>query len=266
MSTQLQETSKKQGGGGVAVQGQTPITAFGTPVSLGKSAGAGTNCAVYLTVGNDAAYGNAILSFYVYMQGFAVLYATETIDPAVAIAQANVVFATGGVAAEEWEVFLTLAGPTLPAQSVLRSSIIASGVENTAPTGGSGGGPIVWQNTYTGPSHNVTVNFGVPLVGETTTFDVLVEARVMSSGVDPVGASISTVARYAWENVAGAVALVPVSLSAPDTSFDALWGAFTSSVGASGAHSQVHFGIPAGIDPSTVTEVTISLIPLVADP
>jgi hypothetical protein len=87
-------------------------------------------------------------------------------------------------------------------------------------------------------------------------------ARSASSNADPVGASFSTEATYAWENRAGFVALIPLILNSPNTSYDPLYATLAASVAASSGQAQVVFQLPSTLDPSTVTSVTISLVPI----
>jgi len=261
MPSALEEVSRATGGGGVAVVGNTNLTQTKTPISLGKTSGPGTNVFLYLNTEKDPAYNGATIQFYVNMQGFKVLWDELTFSAADIAAQTNTVALTGGAAAEAWEVYIILAGSAVP-KAPLRTSLIAFGVEIEGGAGGTPSGNLTFQGTFVGPGAGMTVGFNAPGLNDSTTYAVTVMARVQSSAVDPVGATFSSEAVFAWENVAGIVSLVPVILSAPNTSSDAALAATATSVGATGGQATVTFALPGTLDPTTHTEVTIELIPL----
>ena len=128
----LEQVSLKQGGGGVALKGNTNLTQVGVPISLGKTAGPGTGCVIFLGTNRDAAYNDCVLSFYVMIQGREVLFGTFTVDAAHVAANTNIEHRLTGCAAESWEVRITLFA-TVPA-APLQTSIMAFGVENIQGT------------------------------------------------------------------------------------------------------------------------------------
>jgi hypothetical protein len=257
----LEQVSLKQGGGGVALKGNTNLTQVGVPISLGKTAGPGTGCVIFLGTNRDAAYNDCVLSFYVMIQGREVLFGTFTVDAAHVAANTNIEHRLTGCAAESWEVRITLFA-TVPA-APLQTSIMAFGVENIQ-TGGQDDG-LTFSGSYVGPGAGATIGFSAPPLDESGTYVVTVEARIESSAVDPVDDTFSTEGVFAWKNIAGVVSLVPVVLSAPNTSSDASLAATTAGVGAGGGLAEVTFALPGTLDATTHTTVTISLLPLVTE-
>jgi hypothetical protein len=257
--TELEQSSVKQGGGGVALRGKTNLSMVGVPISLGKTPGSGTSATFYLVTNKDPAYYNAVVTAYVYMNGKRVKYGTYTLSAATVSNNTNLQAIFRGCASETWECAITLVSG-IPAEA-LEWSLIGNGVENIDLASESNA--LTSLTTYTGPgTAPVTIGFNAPPLNETATYLVLVQARVESSLVDPVGDSFSTEAVYAWKNIGGVVSLLPVILSAPNTSYDATFATMTASVGAGAGQAEVTFELPATLDASTVTEVLVALVPI----
>jgi hypothetical protein len=254
--TRLEEVSEQQGGGGVATRFNTTLTQVGVPIAIGKSPKSGTACSVWLTTLRDPAYYGAKLSVRVVMRGHAVEFDSITLTPARVAANQQLVQTFGNCAAEYWEAYIQLAA-TVPAKA-LQSFILAHGVENVEPVGGGSGG-LSYTGTVTGPSAGATIGFDAPDLNTGSTYLVTVMMSIESSAVDTPGQTFSTEGVFAWKNVAGVVSLVPVLLSAPNTSSDPQLAASTTSVGAAGGQATVTFETPATLDPSTIVNVSILL-------
>lgn len=260
--TDAESASYAQGGGGVALPFTTTLGQVGLPISVGLTPSSGTQCDVYLNTGKDTAYNNAVLGFYATTDGRAVLYGTYTLSAAEVAGDGNIVKTLGGVAAEQWEVRITLAA-TLPAAN-LSSVVIAYGVEDEQTNSTIIPGSIQKTTTLQGPSAAVTLPLsGAPPLNTTGSYIVVAQARVISSSVQAVGDSFSTEAVYTWKNIGGVVTLVPVVLSATNTSTDASLTTTTVAAGVSGGAAALTITLPASLDASTKVQVTASLTPLV---
>lgn len=258
------DVSLSQGGQGVSLLNRLPLTQQGVPIPLGESPGPGTNCSITLNTNNDHAYDNALLTFWVDVQGHQSEYTSITITPADNANQTSLVYSVSGFAADYWKVFITLEGGAhgpLPAVPLL-TSITAMGVENV-PQNLSGDPLLYGPVDFTGPSAAGMAVFSVP--AGLTEYSVSVLMRIISSSVDNLQNSFSTQAVYSWENIAGAVTLVPPVLLAPNTSNDALMVDASTTAGSTGTQASVAFVTPSGIDPSSVVAVTVTLLPLAYD-
>lgn len=257
----LEGVSESQGGGGNFLRGNTTLTQAGVRVPLGRTPRGGTWTSFVFTCGNDTAYDNAKIEVATVQQGHEVIFSSFTISPAKNAAQSQLVFDAGNTAAEYFQIYITLQA-TVPV-AALQWEVCASGRENLS-NGGGGINGLSYQATFVGPGlAPVFALFpGAAPLNETGTYQVVMQARIESSGVDPVGASMSTEAVYAWENTAGTITLVPVILSAPNTSTDAALTGTTALATVHAGQASVEFQLPGTLDASTVTAVEITLIPL----
>jgi hypothetical protein len=246
MSAELLSLSKIQGGRGVGLRNQTNLTQSGTPISLGKSPGAGTGCTVTLATNGDAAYDDAVISFFVEQFGRLALFSTITIDPALNAANLTLVYSAAGFAADYWNVSIQLAGG-LPAASLF-SSISATGVEDLSGTGGGGGGvtgvtgtaPIV-SSGGTAPAISITpatdtaagsmsaadklkldgLAAGVTAVGATapiTSTGGTTPTIAIVPATDSVAGSMSAADKTKLDGITGGAAVASVGATAPITS------------------------------------------------
>lgn len=257
--SRLEELSHSQGGRGVALRGQGPLGQLATELELGRSPGPGTLCTVFLGTLNDTAYDGATLNFYVQQFGVLALFGSVTISAADNANQPALTYTVSGCAADHWEVRIILNGATTLAS--LFSSVSAGGVENLPQGGNATGSSLTWTETFTGPGGTGPALFTLP--SGTSVYIVTFNARIVSSLVDPVGDSYVTSETDAWQNTAGVVTYMIPSLSAPMVAPGSIMS--TTSVGpatSSGTQAEIPFTLPAGLDPSTVTEVAVTLLPL----
>lgn len=260
MMSTLENVSESQGGGGNFLRGKTPLTQVGVRVPLGRTPRGGTWMSLILETNHDVAYDNALIEVATAMQGHEVIFDSFTVSPAKNAAQATLVFDAGNTASEYFNVYLTLQAVVPAAQ--LQWEVCASGRENLSDLGKNAG--LTYLATFIGPGlAPVFATFvGAAPLNETGTYEVVLQARVESSSVDPVGASLSTEAVYAWENVAGTITLVPVILSSPNTSTDATFTGTTAVATVHAGQASIEFQLPGTLDASTVTAVEITLVPI----
>ncbi len=256
--------SVRQGGRGVALRNTGKLTQIGNPISIGTSPGQGTYASIFLATNNDHAYDNAVITWYVKQFGRLAQFATTIIDPADNANQPYLVYTVGGFASEFWEATITLTSATLPAVQLF-NSVTAFGVEDIPPGGGGGtfpfSAPVVFSETFTGPGGSgaaLLPTTGLP--AGTSTWIVTVTMRVVSSGVDPVGASYVTSETFAWESVAGVASLVPILTASPFSASDAIMAtAVIPDPTATGNQAEIPFTLPTGLNAATVTKVTVSM-------
>jgi hypothetical protein len=257
---ELRSLSLTQSGRGVGLRNRTVLTQLGTPISLGKSPGAGTSCTLELGTNFDTAYDNAVISWFVTQLGHIALMGTTTIDPAYNAANTALVYTQAGFACDFWSITIQLAGGTLPA-APLYSSLIANGVENAGQASGAAAS-LFFSESFTGPSQAGSALFTVP--DGLSTYLVTLQMYVTSGA--HAGDAASTEAVYAWKSVAGVVSLVPGVLTAPSTSYDAFMSTgATPTPGSSGAQAEVSFTTPSGLGAGEVVLVTVSLTPVGED-
>jgi hypothetical protein len=255
----LRSLSDAQGGFGVSAKQQTTITQIGVETSIGESPTGGTNCSVFLACNSDHAYDNAVVSFYAVHFGRRALWSQVTISPAANAAQKALLLTAVGFAGDAWEVTLTLAGGTTPA-NFLQSSIQAGGKEIPGAGGGTATGTIVEVvGSFTGPSASGEATLSPP--AGLSTWMITLGARIVSSSVDPVGDGYSTVGQYSFVTNAGGVVqrLLPIVELDPMQAADSLMS--TMSVpdpSVSGGLARVGFVTATGLDPSTVVKVVVT--------
>jgi hypothetical protein len=260
MSNQLKTTSVQQGGRGVMLRQQNPVSSTTIPTRLGTSPGPGTHCTVFLAINGDGAYANAAVDFVAMFFGREVLIETQTLDPAlVADGGALEVTLVNSCAADYWEVRITPTGvPAAP----LQSSIVAYGVENFG-AGESESSPLIFTTIVTGPTASGLAAFNIPLGTDTFLVTGTMKVLAPGGGSELAGDSYAVTVPSTWENRAGVVTVAPPVLSAPDVSTDADMATATiGPSGTNGTQATVPFETPAGLDAGTTVEVTITLLPL----
>jgi hypothetical protein len=254
----LRQLSLTTGGRGVGLRFRQAITQSAKTLALGKSPGAGTGASVQLLTGSDPAYDNATILWYVEQFGRRSLFSTTTISPADNAAQTSIVQTQSGFAADYWEIEISLVGPTLPA-TPLQASVIAFGVEDIpGGTQPNPEGQLFYSGAFMGPSQASSATFPMPL--DESTWIVVLQMEVTSG--PHAGDSASTEAVYAWKNIGGVVSLVPVVLSSPNTSYDALMSTGITTVGTTGAEAEVSFTTPSGLAGGDVCLVTVTMTPV----
>lgn len=255
----LRSLSEVAGGRGVALKNQGPI-ALGPVVQLGRSPGPGTGCSLELATNLDGSYAGAIVNWYVVQFGHRALFAQTTLGAGDVATLPTLVQTQSGFAADYWELEMQLTGATTPAENLVWS-VTAGGIEDIPQTTNTSAVPgLFFQASSTGPAQAGHADFTVPL--GVTTWIVVVSMRITASGVDPVGDSASTEAVFAWKNVGGVVSIVPVALSAPNTSEDALMGTFVTAASATGAAARISWTTPTGLDASSVVLTTVNMVPI----
>lgn len=135
-----EERSRAEGGRGQVSRFTTRLAQLDTPITVGRSPGSGVNCTVTLQMNGDSAYDGAIVQFYAEQSGKFALFDTQTITTAEVNNDPTLALSSGTLAADSWEVYLTLTHGTLPV-SRLNSSVAAFGVEMATPAS---------TGTYTG--------------------------------------------------------------------------------------------------------------------
>jgi hypothetical protein len=254
----LRQLSLTTGGRGVGLRFRQALTQVGVPIQLGKSPGAGTGASVQLLTNFDPAYDNATILWYVEQIGRRSLFSTTTISPADNAAQSSIYQTQSGFAADFWELEIQLAGAGVPADP-LQSSVIAFGVEDIP--GGTNANPLgqlFYAHSFTGPSQAGAATF--PMPPDASTWIVCLQMEV-TSGPD-TGDSASTEAVYAWKNIGGVVSLLPVVLSSPNTSYDALMSTGITTAGTTGAEAEISFTTPSGLSAGDVCLVTVTMTPV----
>jgi hypothetical protein len=263
MSDQLVSLSLAQGGRGVSLKNQAPVTQLNAPSSLGTSPGPGTGCSIILNTGSDTAYDNAVISWFVKQNGRLALFTTTVIDPADNAAQGALSYSVGPFAADYWEATITLTGATLPAAPLL-SSLTAFGVEDIPPGPNNPlapAGAVVVVTSKTGPSIAGAATFPIP-ANRVTLYQITLIMRILSSAVDPVGDAFVTTGPYPFNAILANATPVD-GASFPSTFADALMTtAVASTPAVAGGLISIAYVTPTGLDVSTVTQITVTLAPL----
>lgn len=258
MGQEEKDFSIAQGGRGVYARNRPTISQAGVQVLVGESPGPGTGASAFLATNQDAAYDGATLYWYVKQDGRRALFSTTTISAAENASQPALEYTQSGFAADSWEVWISVVG-ALPA-AALQSAVAAFGVEDVLDTGSvSPGSSLVNLQNFTGPGGAGAATFPVPF--GTSTWIITVTMRITAGTVgDPTGDSYTTSGTYSYENRAGVVTLVPISVSNEMVSFDGLMStAIIPDPSSTGTQAEVSYTLPTGLHALTKTAVTVTM-------